>query len=76
MYEIIGVQPISFEKDGKVIEGTKLHLAYDNKYVEGKAVENVYVSKNILDSGCVLVGQHCEISYNKYGKVSHVEIIN
>ena len=72
MFQVIGIEKIDFKtRDGDVIRGHRLHLAFEKKDIEGLAVENVFVKESIsLDD--IQVGDNVLLFYNKYGKVADV----
>lgn len=73
--ELIGIQDVEYEKEGKKIVGTRLFLTYKDERVTGMACESVYVS-GAVDLPALNIGDVCEILYNKYGRVSGVRVIS
>lgn len=73
--ELIGVQDVEYEKDGKKIVGTRLFLTYEDEKVNGLACESVYVS-GVIELPELKIGDICEILYNKYGRVSGVRVVS
>lgn len=72
--ELIGLQNVEYEKDGKRIVGTRLFFTYEDDRVNGIACESVYVSGSV-DLPELKIGDVCEILYNKYGRVSGIRIV-
>lgn len=75
---VMGFNPVKFEKDGKNIEGVKLHYIYFDKGNEaliGQAAENTWINKNVaadLNFKELLNVDLCEIEFNKNGKIIDV----
>ena len=74
MYSVIGLKEVNFTaKDGKNIVGTRLYLTYEDEDCEGFACEAIYMPVLISQLG-VCVGDTIDVIYNKYGKVSRIDI--
>ncbi len=79
MYCIVGIETVDYtsKKTGREVKGTKLHLLcpVDEKdeTIDGQRVEEVYVSEEIPVLG-LNVGDSIDISYNKFGRVTKIEI--
>ena len=79
--EIIGIKDVNFKaKDGGTIQGVRLFVTDDSVKVNaGVACEAIFLSdsllgKNDLRPGDIQVGDHLDIAYNKYGKISFVGV--
>lgn len=74
-YTILGIEKIDYHnKEGKHITGTRLHLFYEDKNVNGHAVDNVYLSSNI-ELPVLNVGDQIDVRYNRYGCVFDVVLL-
>ncbi|PKP29521.1 MAG: hypothetical protein CVU00_15225 [Bacteroidetes bacterium HGW-Bacteroidetes-17] len=73
--KVTGFNPVKFEKDGKNIEGVKLHYIYAdraNDHLIGQAAENSWVNKMVADGlnlKGLLEAPLCELEFNKNGKI-------
>lgn len=80
MYCIVGIEKVNYtsKKTGREVVGTKLHLLHpvdeEDKNIIGQRVEDVYLSDEIPVLG-LNVGDNIDISYNKFGRVTKVEIV-
>lgn len=79
--EVIGIKDVNFKaKDGGTVQGVRLFVTDDSVKVNaGVACEAIFLSdylldKNNLRSGDIHVGDHLDIAYNKYGKISFVGV--
>lgn len=78
-YEIVGIREVDYtsKKTGKRVEGVSLHVATEEKNVQGKAVSEMYVGKQTLDE-CYYtpkLGDTVNVSYNKYGNVDRIAML-
>lgn len=77
IYKVVGIKNVDYvsKKTGRNVQGTELHVLYNDNNVSGKAVDKIYCSKNI-----VLKDVHidCEIDvfYNKFGQVDFIQNID
>ncbi len=61
--QIVGYEKLSFKgDDGNQINGTKLHIVYNDERVTGTAVNTVFVKDNI-DVSFVEVGKMYKLKY-------------
>lgn len=76
MYQIIGIESTYFKdkETHQEFHGTRLHCTYEKENVDGLCVESFYCNSRVDVDGLKL-GDHCEIFYNKYGKVSHIKVV-
>ncbi len=79
--EVIGVKNVNFKaKDGGTVQGVRLFVTDDSVKVNaGVACEAIFLSdylleKNNLRSVDIQLGDHLDIAYNKYGKISSVTV--
>lgn len=76
--QVTGYNPVKFEKDGKNIEGVKVHYIYEdqaNESLVGKAVNSVWVNNKIaqgIDFIALVGAQFCEIEFNQKGQLIDV----
>lgn len=75
MYEVIGIKKVDYvsRKTNRPVNGYSLWLEYERKDVEGVAVDEVYVSNERI-SVVPLLGDMCDVYYNKFGSVESVVI--
>lgn len=80
--EVIGIKDVNFKaKDGGTVQGVRLFVTDDSVEVNvGVACEALFLSdsllgKNNLHPGDIQLGDHLDISYNKYGKISSVSVL-
>lgn len=75
MFKIVGIEKVNYTaKDGHVVNGTRLYLTYEDKNIDGYGTDSIYCGDKIPLMG-LAVGDTIEVHYNKYGKVSKVEIM-
>ena len=79
--EVIGIKDVNFKaKDGGSVQGVRLFVTDDSVKVNvGVACEALFLSDYLLDKnnlrpGDFQLGDHLDISYNKYGKISSVSV--
>lgn len=73
-YTVVGVQAVDFTgSDGNKVEGWKVHCTYENEHVDGMAVLSQFVKS--LPNGLHL-GDCIQFTYNRYGKVTDVQLVN
>lgn len=79
--QVIGIKDVNFKaKDGGTVQGVRLFVTDDSVKVNaGVACEAIFLSgylldKNNLRPGDIQLGDHLDISYNKYGKISCVSV--
>lgn len=71
----MGYNPVKFEKDGKNIEGVKVHYVYydpANERLVGNAVDSAWVNAKIAaqtDFNALLNAEYCEIEFNRKGQL-------
>ncbi len=80
--EVIGIKDVNFKvKDGRTIKGVKLFVTDESVEVNaGVACDAFFLSDSLLErnnllSGDFKVGNHLDIAYNKYGKISFVSVL-
>lgn len=80
--EVIGIKDVNFKaKDGGSVQGVKLYVTDDSVEVNaGTACDSLFLSDSLLERnelrpGDIQLGDHLNISYNKYGKVQSVSIL-
>lgn len=75
MNNVIGIKTVKAKKDGT--EFVELHTTYDDMYVNGTAVESIFVRKDMIDNVDLLdVGCGVQIYYNRFGRVDRVYVIS
>lgn len=79
--EVIGIKDVNFKaKDGGTVQGVRLFVTDDSVKVNaGVACEALFLSDKLLDKnnlrpGDIQLGEHLDISYNKYGKICSVSV--
>lgn len=79
--EVIGIKDVNFKgKDGGSVQGVRLFVTDDSVKVNaGVACEALFLSDYLLDKnnlrpGDIQLGDHLDIAYNKYGKISSVSV--
>ena len=56
MFSVVGIQKLDFtDNNGKLIKGTKFHCIRSKEFVDGSAVETVFVPSDV-DVSSVVVG--------------------
>lgn len=75
IYKVIGIQTISYtsKKTGQLVEGTQLHVSYEDSRVRGLAVDKVFCGKRI-PCDHVKINDSIEVYYNRYGQVDFVGV--
>lgn len=79
--EVIGIKDVNFEaKDGSTVQGVKLFVTDDSVEVNaGVACDSLFLSDSLLErnelrAGDIQLGDHLNISYNKYGRIQSVSV--
>lgn len=79
--EVIGIKDVKFKaKEGGIIQGVRLFVTDDSVKVNaGVACVALFLSDSLLDRnnlrpGDFQLGDHLDIFYNKYGKISSVSV--
>lgn len=81
---VVGIEKISYlrKKDNTQVEGLKLYCTWSderNKNLEGEMCETVYIPASRFDSiSCLYeieVGNEIRISYNRFGGVDDIRIL-
>lgn len=79
--EIIGIKDVNFNaKDGGTVQGVKLFVTDDSVTVNaGVACDSLFLSDTLLERndlrpGDIQLGDHLNISYNKYGRIQSVSV--
>lgn len=81
---LCGVQPLDFTtREGKALQGIKLHVSFQDENVMGYAVDTKFISsmacKNLhitLDDLEPLIGQVVEFETNLNGKITGIHAIS
>lgn len=82
--EVLGIEFVDYvsKKSGNAVTGVRLHLAEDlvpgtsNGCGYGRATLAEFISRDKFNSvGDVTVGDNIRLIYNKYGRVSDIEIV-
>lgn len=74
MYEVVGIQAYSKKRaDGSVSTGTILHLAFEDKNIQGIGVEQVFCNHKYVDVPALQLKDKVELRYNRYGKIASVD---
>lgn len=62
MYKIVGIEKLNFTaKDGNIVKGTRFHCITTKNYVNGNAVDTVFVGDDVNIDG-VAIGSTVEFS--------------
>lgn len=74
--EVLGIEYLDYvsKKTNKNVKGYNLHLCYEKNNCEGLAVVTEFVNEEL--GADVKVSDKIELLYNKFGKVSKVNIIS
>lgn len=75
IYTLIGRRNVNFKgSDGNQVNGVNLWLSYEDKHVEGVAVDKVFIPANRVQDMSFFpeIGGQCVLFYNKYGKVADI----
>lgn len=75
IFKVIGIQPVSYtsKKTGQLVEGTQLHVSFEDTRVKGLAVDKIFCGKRIpVDH--VKINDCIEVFYNRYGQVDFVGV--
>ena len=75
--EVIGYRRTQFtaQDTGEVIQGYSLYLTSEEENVTGLSCERVFLSMKKLDGYVPELGDQVRVVYNRYGKVTHVELL-
>ncbi len=75
--EVIGYRKTQFtaQDTGELIQGYSLFLTSEEENVTGLSCERVFLSLKKLGGYEPELGDHVELVYNRYGKVTHVELL-
>lgn len=72
-YCVIGIETVRYtNKDGKEVNGVRLHLTFENPKTDGLCCDSVYMKTDVAKG--VNVGDVVRIFYNKYGRVEFVNV--
>lgn len=75
---IVGVEPVNFEKDGKKVSGTRFYTLEDIPAGRGtgKKADKIFLSEAKLKqmSFTPAVGQTVAVYYNRFGGVNHISL--
>lgn len=74
--EVLGIKKGSFvdKSTGSTITYCHLHVADQDKNVDGLAVEVLKIPQGMLDKGNqVNVGDEISVTYNKFGRIETIE---
>jgi len=76
--EVIGIEyDYKFKgDDGSWVSGTKLYVACEHEKIVGKKAENMFVKQSVTLPKGLKPGDKVAISFNRYGKVGGVEIVD
>lgn len=73
---VLGIERISYtNKEGREVNGTKLHCCFESNKVEGVAVLEPIYCNNKVDCSGIAVGDEIEIYYNAWNKPVAVEVL-
>lgn len=72
--KVVGIKNVDYvsKKSGRNVQGTELHVLYNDNNVAGKAVDKIYCGKNIVLKDVHIEGE-IDVYYNKFGQVDFVE---
>lgn len=75
-YKIIGFRHASGNnKQGQPFDGYNVYVTYEAKDVSGLCCERLWVPMSVIAPGQVFnVGQEIAVSYNRYGRISAIEV--
>lgn len=69
---VVGIEKVNYEnKQGRTVNGTRLHMTYDNNRVDGSAVDCVFVGDRV-EMPDIQLGDEINIFYNRYGSVESI----
>lgn len=75
VYTCIGIRNVNFKgTDGNQVSGMNLWLSYTDDNIEGVGVEKVFIPSARVSklSFLPMLGNTCELFFNKYGKVQDI----
>lgn len=78
MYHVVGIQRREYtsKRTGALIRGYNVFCTFENEYISGCGVDTIWLSDSMYDAaGGLGVGDDIEVMYNKYGRVSKVEVV-
>lgn len=78
VYTCVGTRMVDFKgSDGSQVNGMNLFFTYEDPNIQGVGVDKVFVSaKRMMELSFVpAIGAACQLSYNKYGKVSDITAV-
>lgn len=70
---VIGIQPYSFDFEGRSGTGTKLFVTYEDKNVTGLAVEVIKCNHKYLTPPALQLKDKIQVHYNRFGSVASIE---
>lgn len=77
IWEVVGFRSINFtdQKTGNNVTGTTLYVERpaENNHVTGMECQKIFVPSSIRYEPAV--GDSVQITYNRYGKISSVQIV-
>lgn len=78
MYHVVGIQRREYfsKRTGALVHGYNVFCTFESDNITGCGVESIWLSDSMYDAaGGLGVGDDIEVMYNKYGRVSKVEVI-
>lgn len=75
VYTCVGLRNVKFTgSDGVQVEGVRLYLTYEDDRADGLCTDTVFLAAARLSrlSVAPAVGLHCQLVYNRYGRVIDV----
>ena len=71
MYNLVGVQNVSYQKNGNQITGTRLYATFKDEKISGLGTEAIWVPTTVsipkLEPNAPF-----DVSYNRFGRVSGI----
>lgn len=71
MYNLVGVQNVSYTKNGNQITGTRLYGTFKDERISGLGCEAIWVP-NSVDIPKLSPNAAFDVAYNRYGRVSAI----
>lgn len=75
LMQVLGKQQLDFStKDGQVIKGTNLFVAYKNENTEGLKADKIFVREGIVLPKDMTINSKVEISFDNRGKIEEINL--
>lgn len=75
--KVLGVRVLNFtDEKGNQIQGVNVYVSFPEDNVQGEMTDKLFLSLNKFESICEVIkpGDEIEVTYNRFGKISKVEL--